>query len=116
MTIDEEWSIEGVIVVPELRLVSQLEVPVLAVTNVEMELGEDKHESLENPTSPIVESFPVVKIRPTPSSDLKDFNFFLVDNKEYFERCMHLETRGVILFFLRRMLDEVTFDRWCLLN
>jgi hypothetical protein len=39
-----------------------------------------------------------------------------VDNKEYFEGCIHLETRGVILFFLRWMLDEEAFNGWCLLN
>jgi len=49
--------------------------------------------------------------------DEGDFSFILASNKEYEKGCQNLENCGVIiLYLLRHMPDEETFNKWCLLN
>jgi len=55
---------------------------------------------------------------PTPHASINsvgegDFNFLMASCKEYEERRQNLERCGLILYFLRCMLDEVTFNKWC---
>jgi hypothetical protein len=123
MLVDEPLFLDGASSPIEgLGLVQLNEEKIVEVMGEDLVMGEGKLASSEILVYPLEEplaeatnapSQPLVHNNPLPLLDSENFNFFLTKNEEYF---MHLETHGVILFFLHCMVDEDAFNCWCLLH